>query len=429
MPGGVLHDLKSALDRLTRPPLLGLVAGGMLVLLLGVVGVHLYQLEEPSAGRIDIGTGDFMAFWTGAVFLHEGRGAELYQYSSQQEVQAGLLGGKAPEFQPYLNPPLLAVMLSPLVPFGYLTAFYLYDFVSLLCLGVGISALLALTPAIRAQPGGLWAAIFVIAGFQPMLETTLGGQNTAITFALLSTLTLAIHRGAAWPAAVLLGLLTYKPQYAVGAGAALLMARQWKVLGGGALGGLLHYALGAWWCGATWPLRMLAFMQAYRPLEISNNAETHFSWVRTADFLLPSPVDSLVGLLGVLAVLAAWWRFRDLILTDSAVWMSLVVTGTMLASPHQQYYDVALLVLPAGLLLDRQLARASEISLPRRLALALAWVGYPMWRCAESLHVQPLFLVLLGVAAWSLNQARQAAAGSRDGTGGGSSLVEPGAPF
>ncbi len=405
--GGVLGDLRSALDRLTRPPLVVAVGALMLLLLLGVVGRHLMQLEAPTGGEIDVGTGDFMAFWTGAVALHEGSGGELYSYSAQQELQGRLLGGRAPEFQPYLNPPLLAVLLSPLVPLGYVKAFYAYDLACTALLAAGLAALVLSVPQIRSGRGGAAAAVLLIASYQPMIETTLGGQNTAITFALLAGLALAIHRGSKIAAAVFLGLLTYKPQYAAGAGLALLMAGWWQSVAGGAVLGLLHYAIGAAASGVRWPLEMLAFMGVYRPLEISHNAETHFSWVRTADFLLPSPADSIVAAAGVVAVLLAWWRYRTLASAASPAWLALVVCGTMLASPHQQYYDVALLALPVCLLVECELRRRGTVSLAIRVGLAVAYVAYPAWRHADSIGIQPLFLFLAAVSAWALRACRE----------------------
>jgi hypothetical protein len=404
---GMFADLRSALDRLTRPPLVVAVGALMLVLLLGVIARHLWQLAAPSGGNIDIGTGDFMAFWTGAVMIHEGNGAALYDYSAQQLLQGRLLGGRAPEFQPYLNPPLLAVLLSPLVPLGYVKAFYVYDLVCAMLLAGGLVALVAALPHVRAVRGGALAVVFLVASCQPMILTALGGQNTAITFALLAGLALALRRGSTAAVALLLGLLTYKPQYAAGVGLALFMAGWWRSVAGGATLGLAHYLIGAIVSGVRWPLEMLSFMAAYRPLEIANNAETHFSWVRTADFLLPTPADTIVATAGVAAVLYVWWRFRALAAAASPAWLALVLCGTMLASPHQQYYEVALLALPVCLLIECELRARKAVSLPIRLGLAAAYVGYPAWKSADTIGIQPLFVFLVAVSIWAARACRR----------------------
>ena len=405
-----LADLRSALDRLTVPPLLTAVAALLLVLLLAVAGRHLLHLEPPSGGRIDVGTGDFLAFWTGAVLLHDGAGASLYDVSAQQHLQAQILGGQSPQFQGYLNPPLLAIALSLLVPLGYLPAFYAYVLACTILLVAGLVMLLRMVPSIRGHRLGAWTLVLVIASYQPMFQTTVGGQNTPITFALLTGLALALQaRSSGW-AALALGLLTFKPQYAVGAGIALLFAGNWPVLAGGALLGGCHWLVGAWWSGLDWPLDMLAFMRAYRPLELAANADTHFSWVSVVNLLLPTPIASVLVALGALAVLAAWWRFRELGRRGDPAWMALVVCGTMFASPHQQYYDVALLALPVAVLIDHHIAlRGSMPSLATRLLLAAAYVGYPLWSCSEWLRFQPLFLVLLGVSGWAIRCCMESA--------------------
>lgn len=407
---GILDQVRSALDRLTRPPLLGAAAGLLLLLLLVVSGLHLARLEPPAGGNLQVGTGDFLAFWTGAVMLHDGEGTLLYDLSGQREVQSRILGGAAPDFQPYLNPPLLALLLSPLVKFGYLPAFYLFDLFCIASLAAGLAMLLRMVPFIRERPGAGWTVAVLVAGYQPMLQTTIGGQNTAITFALLAGFALARRRGSFLGAAAALGLLTYKPQYAVGLSIALLLAGMWRLVMAGALAGVAHWALGAWWSGPMWPLNMLDLLATYRPLELERNAATHFSWTRVSDFLMPSPADTMAAGAGFALVLLAWWSFRELGRRGDPAWMALVLCGTMAVSPHQQYYDVALLTLPLVLLVEHSVAVRGSLALAARLLLAAAYVGYPTWKFAGAIGIQPLFLLLVGTGVWALRCCREAQA-------------------
>ena len=401
-PEGLLAALRSALDRLTRPPL-ALAAGAFLLgLSLLVVSTHLVRLETPSESRPEsTGTGDFLAFWTGAVTLAEGRGHELYDVDAQQRLQRRILGGSPTYFQPYLNPPLLAVLLSALAPLGFLPAFYLYGLGSVLLLSLGLVLLVRALPHIRAEPLGTWTLLVLVLDYQPMLQTALVGQNSSTTFALLAALTLALQRSWTWGAAGLLGLLTYKPQYAIGVGIALLMAGHWRVVAGGGALGVAHWLLGAWWCGLRWPLEMLAFLGQAHPMEQTFNEAYHFSWVRTADLLLSSPADSVAAVAGIALVLAVWWRFRELGRRGEGIWMALIVCGTLLASPHLQYYDAALLTLPACLLVEDQLRAGQPVSVATRVLLAAAFFGYPAWKLGPVIGVQPLFFMLLGLAWWA----------------------------
>ncbi len=401
-PGGLLAALRSALDRLTRPPL-ALATGALLLgLSLVVVTTHLVRLEPPSVSRPEgTRTGDFLAFWTGAVMLAEGRGNELYDIAAQRRLQRRILGGVPTYFQPYLNPPLLAVLLSGLVPLGYLAAFYLYGLGSALLLCLGLVLLVRALPHIRAEPLGAWTLFVLVVDYQPMLQTALVGQNSSTTFALLAALTLALQRSWTWVAAGLLGLLSYKPQYAIGVGIALLMAGQWRVAVGGGMLGVAHWLLGAWWCGLRWPLEMLAFLGQAQPVEQASNEAYHFSWVRTADLLLPGPADSVAAVAGILLVLALWWRFRDLGRRGEGAWMALVVCGTSLGSPHLQYYDAAILTLPACLLVEEVLRSGRAVSFATRILLTMAFFGYPAWKAGPVIGVQPLFFMLLGLAWWA----------------------------
>jgi hypothetical protein len=407
---GALADLRSALDRVTRPPLATAVAALMLALLVVVVAGHIATLAAPSHGNIETGTGDFLAFWTGATMIHDGHGTALYEIAAQRELQARILGGASPELQPYLNPPLLALLLSPLVVLGYVRGFLVFIVACAMALAAGLAMLLRVLPAIRARAWGTWTLVFAIASFQPMLQTTFGGQNTPISFALLAALAASLRRGSTAGVALALGLLSYKPQYAVGIGAALLVGGCWRALAGAGAVAAAHWLAGTLVCGLAWPAQMLDFLRIYRPAELRENLAEHFSWVRTADFLFPSPLDTVLAVLGVVAIVALWWRYRALAREGAPAWTALAVTGTMLASPHEQYYDAALLVLPVALLVEHGLARDRSPSLAARIALAAVYVGYPLWEWAPTLGIQPLFLVLAALFAWSVSACREAAA-------------------
>jgi hypothetical protein len=395
---GPLREVASALDRLTRPPLLGAFAGLLLALSLLVVGAHLATLRPPPTGDgIEIGTGDFLAFWTGAVALD--RDVPLYDWNVQQGLQTEVVG-PSDSFQGYLNPPLLAAALQPLVRFGYLPAYYAFVAACALASAGTLFLLARSTPRVAAEPSGAWTLAVVVLGFHPVLRTTFGGQNTPFTLFLMTALFASLRERPAL-AAVALGLLTFKPQYALGLGFALLLAGHVRVVAGGAAIGGLHYLLGAALIGPRWPLEMLRYLREYRPAEMLANADTHFSWALALEFALPAPVARVLGPVGVIGVVAAWVRFRHLGREAHPAWVALAVLGTMLASPHLQYYEAALFVLPAALLVDQELGRRG-MPLGGRLALAAAYVGYPLAESADRLGFQPLAIVLVAMFAWAV---------------------------
>ncbi len=394
------NPLIGALDRLTRPPVLSWVSWAQLALMGLVVAVYVVGRRDPLTHMGDPGTGDFLAFWTGAQMVADGLGASLYDFEVQRQVQWEVLGEQLDQFQGYLNPPLLAVALSPFVGWGYLSGFFIFDMVSAAVLFGG---LLALTTELRhvATTNADKVTLAALAiGFHPVLRTAFGGQNTAITLGLLCGLYVLVCRGRWVWAGLCLGLLTYKPQFAVGLGVALLVARQPKVVFVGAAVGLAHYGVGALVSGPQWPLRMLEGMAFYSPLELASNASTHFSWIRATDFSLPQPMARWVGLggagLAVIAMVGAGLRTRAGAPGFGAFYALAVVT-TLFASPHLQYYDAGLLVLPVVLLLESHVARHGSMSLGLRLAVTVLYLAYPTYIYADVLGVQPLALVLVTV--------------------------------
>src|SRR5262245_54119098 len=214
-------------DRLTRPPTLAVFAilGAVAV---GVVGVrYLAGITGPvAAGTDKVVTGDYLAFLTGANVLAENGGA-LYDLKTQLAVQTRIVGMPLSSWQPYVNPPLFALLLRPVVRLSFVQGFYLYTAVTI---GVAVLGALALVGVARNLARGRVEAatlIFLALGFHPIARTMLGGQNTVFTFALATGALWALQTGRPILAGALVGLLSYKPQYVPLFFAALVLARAW----------------------------------------------------------------------------------------------------------------------------------------------------------------------------------------------------------
>jgi hypothetical protein len=73
----------------------------------------------------------------------------------------------------------------------------------------------------------------------------------------------------------------------------------------------------------------------------------------------------------------------------------------MLLSPHLQYYDFGVLVLPAALGLDALARRGTPATLPLRLVVFVIWFGYPwFYMGADRVGFQPLTLWTIAIFAW-----------------------------
>ncbi len=397
-----------AVDLVTRPPVLRWLAPLYLLANALVVGVYLATLTGPTDGSGEVVVGDFAAFWTGAELLADGRGPELYAEGAQREMQAEILGRPLGErWQPYLNPPGLALALSALRPLGLLHAFYAWDLAGLAALAVGFMALRPTLPRTLPARADAVTAAAVILAFPAILRPLAGGQNTAVTLGLASAAYGWLARGWDVPAGVAVGLLSYKPQYGLPLGVALLLWRRWRAAGAAAAIAAAHYGLAAWWCGAAWPMRYLAALRVNEAQDRIWNGPWHFSWPAVVTHVAPA-VAPVLAPLGVAVILGLTGRRIVAEPPGSARFplaFAAALTAAMLVSSHLWYYEVGLLVLPVLLWLE---SRPAPPGLGVRAALVVAFFGTGIYELGPVIGVQPLFFALVGmcVLTWGRTRTR-----------------------
>lgn len=388
--------------RLTSRPALPLVLAAYW-LLCGLAAAQHYATlpatAETPEGRI--ATGDYVAFHAAAQAVHRGQGEALYERALQERLQAEL---GARQVRPFLYPASFAVVLSPLGALPYRAA-YLVATACSFALGLAAALLLApALPTLRAR--GPLLVFAAAAGFSPVLRMWLmGGQTTVLTIFCLAGATFGLARGRPLACGLFVGLLGYKPQLLLPLLVVLVVWSRWRTLAVVAAMGAAHWAVGALACGPAWPLAMLRGLAWYRPLEREANAGSHLSLLALCEGLLPSPLDQAVaallvlGLLGLLVRVALPGRGARPGAWPTA-W-SFAVAASLLASPHTQHYDVGVVVVPALLLLERDLARGQEPSWRTRLLLVAGFFGYPLHELGETIGVQPLVLWPAAACLWA----------------------------
>ena len=398
------------LDRATRPPVLTLFAALNLVVSLTIAVDHLSSVRGVLGEDGTIVTGDFMAFYTGASFMREGDGRELYDLTAQYRYQMELAGPPNTKWQPYVNPPLLAVALAPLSALPYRYAYM--GFAGLMMIAF-VGVILLLKPELPAltRDRTTWVTALVLtASWLPLFRVIVGGQNTVLTLLLLTGIYVAWRGGRPVTAGVFLGLLTYKPQFALLMGLVFVARGMKTALAAAGVTAGAHYLLGAVFAGTDWPLTMLRSLRGYRLIE-EENFSTHFSLLPTLSHSLPEAAAWLLAGVAITAVIVVVVRLARQIEPGDAgfpLLYGLVVAGGMLVSPHLQHYDVAILALPVLLCLDSLLKEGRVPGVPARLLLAAGFVLYPVYRLGEALGFQPLFLWLLAVFLWAWTLLRRA---------------------
>jgi hypothetical protein len=173
---------------------------------------------------------DFSAFYTGWTMVEAGQGRSLFDFERQAAVQQAVLGGRsfADGLLPFINPPGIVLLLTPLARLPLATAFGWW---SLGMLGLLIW-LLWLIWEITAGWKTLerWLALVAAVAFPPMLTNFLLGAFSLLMLVCFFQLYLAFKRRQAVGTALWFFLGALKPQLMLLSGAMLLGARRWKAL-------------------------------------------------------------------------------------------------------------------------------------------------------------------------------------------------------
>lgn len=410
------------LHRLTKPDRLKFAG---LLCLLGWVAAFFWTnvLPDRLVGSKDVVVGgDFMAFYAAGETVRSGQGASLYSATVQRQVQARILEPETQKgFYYYINPASVAVTYSPLARLPYRAAFYLH---TLIMTGFFLTGMWVLRPHLSTVRSSWLAAALVGLTWFPMIHSVITGQNTALSFMCLSIAYAATIKNRQWLAGLALGVLLFKPQYAVPLVGLLLLRRRFGTVAVALACAGAHYLLGAWACGWDWPADMVRSAAGYfhefgRVLQ----GRTHIALLEVTDYSVILPLEArgaspalIASIKGVIYALVAavigyliWaWRHADPARPDFVLYWALAIAGSLLISPHSHYYDAGLLLLAVLLILDNYNRRAQPVGWPARLALALVYLGYPFaFGFVLLIRFQPVILISVWIACWSARLVRE----------------------
>ena len=341
-----------------------------------------------SDGLIDrngkpIGT-DFSNVYAAGHLAWQGRAADAYDPPLQHEAEKAVFGGRNVPFFGWHYPPFflgVAVLVAAL-PYAWGLSVWL---------AASFAAYLATVRAILPRKETL-----LIATAFPAVFVNIGhGQNGFLTTALLGG---ALHLLARrpWIAGVLIGLLTYKPQFGVLIPIALVAGGHWRTIATATLTvmGLLalsYLTLGAgiWQAFAN----STTFTQTV-VLEAGGTGwekiQSIFSAVRMWGGSVPLAYAAQFTLAVTLAATLAWlWR------SDAAFELkaAALAVASLLATPYVLDYDLVVLGLAINYLARLGITsgfRNFEIS-----ALAAAWIVPLLSRGVAQVTAIPLGLLVL----------------------------------
>jgi hypothetical protein len=352
-----------------------------------------------SDGLIDrngkpVGT-DFSNFYAAGQLTWRSRPAEAYDPPLQHAAEKAVFGGREVPFYGWHYPPFF-------LGIAFLVAAVPYAWGLSIWLAAGFAAYLAAMRAVLPRPETLLTA----AAFPAVFINIGHGQNGFLTAALLGGALHLLDRRP-WFAGVLIGLLTYKPQFGVLIPIALVAGGRWRTILAAAstvacLLALSLVTLG----GGVWHafVESMTFTQTV-VLEQGGTGwekiQSIFSAVRMWGGSVRLAYAVQITLAATLAISLAWlWR------SDAAFELkaSALAVGSLLATPYVLDYDLVVLGIAIAYFARLGLAQgfhAGEISL-----LAAAWLTPLLTRGVAQLTAVPLgLLVLLMLYVFILRRA------------------------
>jgi hypothetical protein len=374
-------------------------ARGYSLILLGLCALAIAGWIALSDGLIDrngkpLGT-DFSNVYAAGELTWQRRPAEAYEPARQHAAEKAVFGGREVPFYGWHYPPFFfaVAVLVAAMPYAWGLSIWLVT---------SFAAYLTAMRAILPRP-----ETWLIAAAFPAVFVNVGhGQNGFLTTALLGGALHLLDRRP-WLAGMLIGLLTYKPQFGVLIPVALLAGGRWNTIGAAVatVAGLvvLSFATlggGVWHAFAD----SMTFTQTV-VLEQGGTGwekiQSIFSAVRMWGGSVHLAYAAQIALAVMLAASLAWLWHSDAAFELKAAGLAV---ASLLATPYVLDYDLVVLgiaiVYFARLGLNQGF-RTCEISL-----LAAAWIA-PLWsRGIAQVTAIPLgLLVLLALYVLILRRA------------------------
>lgn len=343
-------------------------------LLVALYGLGAVALVVVDATQHAAPARDFTIFWSAGRFALDGNASAAYDLSAGNGF-------------PY--PPTYLLLVMPLALWSFTAAFLAWTGVTLLAY---LASLYAIVPRRLTILFGL--------AWPPVFWNFLGGQNGFLSAALIGG-TLVLMESRPLVAAVLVGLLTYKPQLGLMLPVVLVLTGQWRVIASATataivFAGASYLAFGA----DTWE----AFLRTVAPGAL---ARVDGTWVSP---LVVQTVYGLARSVGagsalawaahgavslMVAAVVCWIWLRAVPFAVKAAALSL---GLIIVTPYLAIYDFPAAAVPVAFLVKDGIERGfmrGEGAAIFSLALAPILLFVRAIAGLEAFPVMPAFAILL----------------------------------
>jgi len=336
--------------------------------------------------KVAQGNSDFVIYYTAVQLVRDGHGGQLYDLEYQKRYQQSLLPGIRfrDGLLPYNHPPFEVVLFLPLSFLSYLNAFCIWDLISMSCFVVGLALLL------KESKGPRMPTELVISGclgFLPLTVCLLQGQDSALVFLAYSLTFYNLKRSRDFLAGLSLSLALIKFQVLLAIFPLLVLKKRSSLLRGFFCGTICAVGVSAAVVGIGGLLSYLTLLRemigsvnryGIYPLQMHClRGQIYALLYQNHPFLSQAlTIGACALMLGLLLV--AWkgeWNTES---QDFELKFSLLIIVSLLISPHLNFHDLSILILPGFLIFDRFSVRRTIQDSDRRI-LAIAFLsGYPL---------------------------------------------------
>ena len=358
------------------------------MILLAALIVTYVSIAWNLRSRVLEGNNDFIAFYTAARMVWDGKGAQLYDLREQTVYQEEILRSLHTEFRfrdgllAYNHPPFEILWYIPLGGLSYLKAYWVWLAVSLFCVLAGVCLLLRFPR--NLERGRLVQYLLGSLAFFPVFINLLQGQDSATLFLFWTLSYWNLVRAREATAGIWLSLLLQKFQVVLPTLLVLVILRRWRVLNGFLAGSIVLLAISLALVGPSGIEsygRLIVEMSGWierrgiYPSQMHNVRAQFYIWLYGQYPFLANLLTGLASLALLTLLVRVWkgeWRPGS---ARFGLKFSLLVTISLLVSPHLNLHDLSCLLLP-GLLIG-QVANEGTLSSLHRLQRVAWLVGYP----------------------------------------------------
>jgi hypothetical protein len=332
--------------------------------------------------------GDFPAFYGAGEIVRTGDVDNLYDAATQQAAQAGLIDDEG-GFLFFAYPPVVAGVFAVFGGLGFTGSFLVHTAFMAAALAAVVRLGRRWFPWIARSPTAAFTLALV--GY-PLLRSVLGGQNTALTLLLIVAAAHYDDLDRPFAAGLMIGLLAYKPQFAVPFVLLLVVARRWRSLAGAAAAGAGVWAASAVIAGPGWVTTWWREARAFAEQNEIVNGKLFISLPGALGHLF-GDAGAVVGWLGAAAIAVAiayvWWREPS---GPVVARYGFAAAGIVLVLPQPLFYE-------AGLVAPLLVAIASASTRWVRPAIML-WVATWTQVLADALGFAPTVIVVAVAIGW-----------------------------